>query len=58
VEELSNELHLPVNEVREIYRQQLKRLAAEARIRGFLGVLAMRNTRSVLRGGRREKRLR
>ena len=45
VEELSNELHLPVNEVREIYRQQLKRLAAEARIHGFLGVLARRNTR-------------
>lgn len=57
VEELSNELHLPVNEVREIYRQQLQRLAAGARIQGFLGVLAMRNTRSVLRGGHREKRL-
>jgi Protein of unknown function (DUF3562) len=57
VEGLSDELHVPVNEVREIYRQQLQRLAAGARIRSFLGVLATRNTRSVLRGGRKEERL-
>ena len=49
VEELSDELHVPVGEVREIYRQQLNRLAAGARIQSFLGVLARRNTRSLLR---------
>jgi hypothetical protein len=53
VEELSAELHVPVDEVREIYRQQLSRLAAGARIQSFLGVLATRNSRAVLRGGRK-----
>jgi hypothetical protein len=46
---LSEELHVPVGEVREIYRQQLNRLAAGARIQSFLSVLATRNTRSFLR---------
>ena len=46
---LSEELHVPVSEVRAIYRQQLNRLAAGARIQSFLGVLATRNTRSFLR---------
>ena len=46
---ISEELHVPMGEVREIYRQQLNRLAAGARIQSFLGVLATRNTRSFLR---------
>ena len=47
---LSDNLNVPVDEVREIYWEQLDRLAAEARIPSFLTVLAVRNTRSVLRG--------
>lgn len=56
VEGLSEELHVPVGEVREIYRQQLNRLAAGARIQTFLGVLATRNTRSFLRDSCRQMR--
>jgi hypothetical protein len=49
VQGLSEELHVPVGEVTEIYQQQLNRLAAGARIQSFIGVLATRNTRSFLR---------
>ena len=51
---LSNELKIPVSEVGVIYKNQFDRLAVQARITNFLVVLAMRNTRSILReGGRR-----
>jgi Protein of unknown function (DUF3562) len=46
---LSDDLDVPLDEVGEIYREQLDRLAAGARIRSFLPLLAARNTRSVLR---------
>jgi len=49
VASLSDELHMPIHEVGAIYREQLDRLAAQARIQSFLSVLAVRNTRSVLR---------
>lgn len=46
---LAAELHVPLYQVREIYQAQLDRLGAEARIESYLGVLAARNTRSILR---------
>ncbi len=50
---LSDRLHLPVQEVRQVYLQELDRLEAQARIHNFLGVLALSRTRSVLRSGNR-----
>jgi hypothetical protein len=50
---LSRELQVPLQEVREIYGAQLERLAADARIQSFLGVLATRNTRDILRAADR-----
>lgn len=50
---LSHELDVPLHEVREIYREQLERLAADARIQSFRGVLAMCNTRDILRAADR-----
>jgi hypothetical protein len=50
---LSHELQLPLHQVREIYGAQLERLAADARIQSFLGVLATRNTRNILRAADR-----
>jgi len=46
---LAHELHIPLHEVQGIYRAQFERLGADARIERFLGVLAMRNTRDILR---------
>jgi uncharacterized protein (DUF2126 family) len=47
---LSDKLKIPVHEVDEIYKREFDRLALQARIPTFLVVLAMRNTRSILRG--------
>jgi hypothetical protein len=49
---LSEKLKIPKDEVVEIYRKEFDRLAVHARIPTFLVVLAMRNTRSILRAGR------
>jgi hypothetical protein len=49
IADLSRAFCVPSKEVQEIYREQLRRLAEGARICGFLGVLAMRRTRSILR---------
>jgi len=49
ISKLSDELHVPLHEVQGVYRAQLERLGADARIERFLGVLAMRNTRDILR---------
>ncbi len=46
---LSHALQVPLQEVREIYGTQLERLGSDARVRNFLGVLALRNTRDILR---------
>jgi hypothetical protein len=50
---LSHQLQVPLHEVSAIYGAQLERLAAGARIQNFLGVLALRNTRDVLRAEER-----
>jgi hypothetical protein len=46
---LSAQLHMPPQQVREIYTAQLDRLAGEARIEDFLTILAIRNARAILR---------
>lgn len=48
---LAEKLHLPPQEVQQVYLQEFDRLESQARIRGFLGVLALRNARSVLGSG-------
>ena len=48
---LSSELQVPMQDVADIYRTEFDRLARAARIPAYLGVLAMSNTRSILRGG-------
>lgn len=48
---LAEKLHLPAQEVQQVYLKEFDRLESQARIRGFLGVLALRNARSVLRSG-------
>lgn len=50
--ELSEKLHLPLNEVRKAYLQELDRLKSQARIHNFVEVLAVSSTRSVLLCGR------
>jgi len=50
---LSHKLHVPLHEVREIYGEQLERLAADARVQSFVSVLALRNTRDILRAEER-----
>jgi hypothetical protein len=47
---LSKQLEVPVHEVDVIYRKEFDQLAVAARIRTFLGVLAMNRTRSILCG--------
>jgi hypothetical protein len=49
VSALARRLHIPVRDVGAIYAKELARLAADARIEGFLSVLALRNTREILR---------
>ena len=46
---LSDKLHAPAQEVGKIYRKEFDRLAGVARIRNFLVILAINNTRSILR---------
>ncbi len=53
--ELSVELQVSQEQAGEIFRAQLTRLSAEARIRDFLPVLALRNTRTILRRSRPRK---
>ena len=49
IETLSKQLQFPPHEVQEIYANELERLALQARIPNFLGVLAASSTRSILR---------
>jgi hypothetical protein len=49
IKALSEELHVPAQQVGEVYCNQLSILAAEARIQDFVGVLALRNARAILR---------
>jgi len=55
---LADELKVPVQEVGAIFKSQFDRLAVQARITNYLVVLAMRNTRSILREGERRPSLR
>lgn len=50
-ESLAREFHVPTRQVEALYREELSRLAARARINTFLGVLATRRVRARL--GRR-----
>jgi Protein of unknown function (DUF3562) len=46
---LSDELNIPAQDVDMVFREQIDHLAAGARIKTFIGVLAVRRTRAVLR---------
>ena len=46
---LAETCKVPELKVIEVYRSEFKRLAAQSRIETYLGVLAMRNTKSILR---------
>ncbi len=46
---LSDKLGVGTNDVAAVFRSELDRLAADARITNFLIVLAMSKTRSILR---------
>ena len=49
---LAETFHVPEVKVFEVYESEYRRLAAESRITNFVSVLAMRNTRSILRDTR------
>jgi len=51
IQALSEKLKVPVLKVIEVYRTEFKRLSAQSRIETYLGVLAMRNTKYILREG-------
>ena len=51
VTEISAGGSVPELKVIELYKAEYRRLAAESRIANFLSVLAMRNTRAILRAG-------
>jgi hypothetical protein len=48
-ERLARESQVPVNEVARLYEDAHARLAVGARIKGFLGIFALRNVRRLLR---------
>lgn len=47
---IADELRIPIDEVHGVYREELRRLDAQARIRQFIPTLAARSTRNLLRG--------
>jgi hypothetical protein len=49
IEVLARDSQLPVNEVAQLYEDARARLEVGARIRGFLGIFAIRNVRKMLR---------
>ena len=49
IELLARDAQVPVSEVAALYENSHAQLAAGARIRGFLGIFAMRNVRKLLR---------
>jgi hypothetical protein len=49
IQALSDQLHVPQLKVLEVYKTEYRRISAQARIPTFVSVLAMRNTRSILR---------
>jgi len=49
IQSLSEKLDVPELKVLEVYKTEYNRLSAESRIATFVSVLAMRNTRTILR---------
>jgi hypothetical protein len=49
IQALSEKLDVPEFKVLEVYKTEYRRLSAQSRIATFVSVLAMRNTRSILR---------
>lgn len=49
VNSICKELQLPVEEVAQVYTREFERLEKQARIRTFLTVLAVHNTKLILR---------
>jgi hypothetical protein len=49
IQALSEKLDVPELKVLEVYNTEYRRLSAQSRIATFVSVLAMRNTRSILR---------
>lgn len=45
---LSEELHVPADDVVEVYKHEFSRLHAQARIKTYVGILAMSNTKNIL----------
>jgi Protein of unknown function (DUF3562) len=45
---LAQKMRVPVEKIEQIYSDEFSKLSAEARIRGFVGVLAIRRTRAIL----------
>ena len=45
---LSEKTEVPVQEIEAIYSQEVDRLAADARIKTFVGILALGRTRTIL----------
>jgi hypothetical protein len=46
---LSETMQVPINAIQEIYSTEFDRLEMDARIRTFIGVLALARTRTLLR---------
>ena len=49
IESLAEESQVPVNEVSRLYEDERAKLEVGARIKGFLGIFAIRNVRNMLR---------
>jgi hypothetical protein len=45
---LSEELHVPADAVVEVFKHEFSRLHAQARIKTYVGILAMSNTKDIL----------
>jgi hypothetical protein len=45
---LSEKLHIPTDDVVEVYRHEFTRLHAQARVKTYVGVLALSNTKNIL----------
>jgi len=49
VEFLAHEAHMPIDDVARLYGNELAKLEADARIKSFLPIFALRNVRDILR---------
>ncbi|MGD0503615.1 MAG: hypothetical protein ABSD02_12800 [Steroidobacteraceae bacterium] len=45
---LSEKLHVPADDVVEVYKHEFTRLHAQARVKTYVDVLAMSNTKNIL----------